>query len=1379
MAPNDQTAANPGFFPQFTAENESWSLWHTRLENHLTYHQVSDPTRKRCALLAYMGAEAFRKLHDKVHPDREVNELTYDEITATLKSVYEPSLNMWSSRSKFRDLRQNPSESLLEFEGRLRKASTECKWEKSVLQDNLIEQFLRGIADTRARQFLLMKTEKLTKLCEVFDAADNYFRVQRAASSTEIPTTGVNKIFNNKKKRNRSTKPRGSPQQHSNQSQQQQQHSSKEKACFRCGDRNHLAPACQHKSTTCKGCGKVGHLRQVCRSAPQPQNFLQEIPFHYVTSKEPLCVTVSVNGHDVNMEVDTGSGISTMTLNAFRSIAPSCQLRENDVCLRTATGESFQPHSYADVKVTYKNQKETLRLYLINKQSFPTLIGRDWLRKISLDWSTLLHSQTVQSCKQIVSSSTLDYKAQAKKLLLSYKNLSKPGIGCIPSAEAKLELTVEKPTPFYARARPVAHSIIGMTDTELEFLEDNGVIQRINVSDWAHPIVVVPRAQGRKVRICGDFKPGINRFIRIDEHPLKNIRYALDNIGNGTKFSKLDIFSAFLHMPVRESDRKFLVVNTHRGLYQFNRMSNGLSNAPAIWQRFIEGVLAGIDGVECVMDDIIITAPTDDEHLRRLDTVFSRLDQHDIRLNPEKCEFFEESVTYCGFRLKHQEIHKCDDKVEAIRRAPAPKNVGELRSFLGMIQFYASFAARLADLASPLYALLKSTVKYTWSDRMEEAFTRIKQELCSPTVLVPFDPQKPIVLATDASPYGISAVLSHRFPDNSERPIAFYSRVLTETEQRYSQIDKEALGIKNGVERFFYYIFGRRFTLITDSRPLSQIFAPERTLPALSATRMQHYAVYLTGFSFDIVYRPTKLHGNADALSRLPIKSEQLSPVDPSNQLVINQLHEVPLQFETIAEETKKDKELKPLWEILQGSVDYPRKSKFFGVDVCEFSMFDGKILLRGHRVVVPEACRNEILKELHEGHYGSEKMKNLARRYVWWYGIDSDIKNITLSCQACLAHARSPPKEIIHSWEPTNVPMERIHMDYAGPVDGKYILLIVDSFSRWLEAFVTSNKTSLTTLVHLRETVARYGIPRVIVTDNDPTFVSAQFEHFCSVNGVKHLKSPPFHPSSNGQCERYVGTLKLALKKMSSEGGDLQQNLSLFLFRQRMMTSASGSSPALRMLGRELRTKLDLLKERPPRKTFNCPPKFSVGEAVMTRDYRSSKPKWIPGRISRVCGTRICEVKVPIGTWKRHFEQIRKRNELEQPHREEEDDSAMPFIIATNSEESEVHELSEDEFYDLGSDTSDTDAREDESYGNRSSLQPLVHTEDPDVSGTATAAATNSTVNSVPISTCDTTNTANTACDTVNSNTNKMTTDVPRKSSRSTKGIPPNRFGH
>ena len=822
-----------------------------------------------------------------------------------------------------------------------------------------------------------------------------------------------------------------------------------------------------------------------------------------------------------------------------------------------------------------------------------------------------------------------------------------------------------------------------MTNAELDFLEKNNVIQKVNTSEWAHPMVIVPRAQGKKVRLCGDFKAGINRVIRVDDHPLKIIRHALDNIGNGMRFSKLDIFSAFLHMPVRESDRKFLVVNTHRGLYRFNRMSNGLSSAPAIWQRFIEETLAGIEGVECVMDDIIISAPTDEEHLKRLEMVFSRLDQNDIRLNAEQCAFFEDSVIYCGFRIKHQELHQCDDKLEAIKRAPSPSNVGELRSFLGMIQFYASFASKLSDLAAPLYTLLKSSVKFVRSDDMERAFLHLKQELCSPTVLVPFDPNKPIVLATDASPYGISAVLSHQFPDKSERPIAFYSRVLTETEKRYSQIDKEALGIKSGVERFFYYIFGRRFTLITDSKPLSQIFAPQRSLPPLSATRMQHYAVYLANFNFDIQYRPTELHGNADALSRLPVRSENLQTTEQTSDLMVHQIKDVPLNFDVIAQETKQCKELQPLLKRLLNSSHDRHQARQFGIDICEFSILKDSVILRGHRVVVPKVCRNKILKELHEGHYGTEKMKHLARRYVWWPSIDKDIAEVTLSCAACLSHARNPPREIIHSWKPPEAPLERLHLDYAGPIQNKYILLVVDAYSKWLEAFVCANKTSETTLVHLREIVARFGVPKVVVTDNDPTFVSERFNQFCQMNGIRHLTTPAFHPSSNGQIERYVQTTKLALKKMSSEGGDLRQNLSLFLYRQRMMLSSTGVSPAFRMLGREFRSRLDMLREPHTAPHIPSSTKFTVGQAVMARDYRLERPKWTPGRITRHLGSRMCEVKVSVGTWKRHFEQIRKRSESSEIQTEE--DSSFLLLDAPDNAvaESAANEQSDEEFFE------------------------------------------------------------------------------------------------
>lgn len=402
-------------------------------------------------------------------------------------------------------------------------------------------------------------------------------------------------------------------------------------------------------------------------------------------------VTIDIDRKAVQMEVDSGAAVATMPLRKFRELYFRLELNPNDVRLSPAGGNQLEPFGVAEVIVKYKGHQARLQLHIMENENFPTLMGRTWFTHLPVDLNELFPKIGVHHCsKQQGSpsaSSPTDKALQerASKLLQKFANLTKPGIGRIPSSEVRLELTVEDPPSFYTRARPIAEAIVEMTDRELEFLEKNHVITKINASDWAHAAVVVQRAKGKKVRTCGDFKPGINNYIRVDEHPLKNMRQAIDNIGNGKRFSKLGIASAYLHLPVREEDRKYVVVNTHRGLYGFNRMSNGLSCVPAIWQRYIEGVLGGIPNVEVVMDDILVAGTADEDHLKHLEEVLSRLNEEDIQLNADKCEIFKESVTYCGFRIKHQGILKKDDKVQGIERAPSPRNVSELKALLGLV----------------------------------------------------------------------------------------------------------------------------------------------------------------------------------------------------------------------------------------------------------------------------------------------------------------------------------------------------------------------------------------------------------------------------------------------------------------------------------------------------------------------------------------------------------------------------------------------------------------------------------------------------------------------------------------------------------------------
>ena len=1235
-------------FQHFEPSTEKFSSWQCRLENYLRFEKKTTEADKQCAILAFMGPVAFKRFFDKVPSDKRPDTLTYEEISEVLRKIYEPGENIWSVRLSFRTIRQKSNEPLEDFEARLRTAGRICKWIGNELQMNLIEQFVGGLHDQTVQQAIMVKCAAAKDFSEVFLKTEELVNAKKSASTFRnaqghLPgTDSVNKVHVGGKG---SFGKRSSKRTSFSASKS---HTSTRK-CYRCGNESHLAPDCKFKDTECSSCKTKGHLSSVCRKT-QNHHLLQEVPFNFVddNGKSPIELTVRIHDREVRMELDTGSGISTMEYAVFREMFPDHLLHENDVKLRTATQEHFEPEGYATVSVSYQNIQKNLKLYLVDRPGFPTLFGRSWLKQIKVN------PFESEQCHSI----GLNYRDEAKKLLLKYPKLSKDGIGKIPNIGASLHVK-ENPTPAYARPRPVPHALLPLVERELDHLEKFDVIEKVNASEWAHPVVIALRGKGdtsnKRARICGDFKIGLNRFLTIDDHPLKNIRHALDNIGVGKRFTVLDISNAFLHMPIREEDRKYVTVNTHRGLYRFKRMCNGLASAPAIWQRFMEGILAGIEGLEVIIDDIIITAPTDEDYLRRLDVVLERLSSNDIRLNLSKCEFFAEEVKFCGFRLRHQEIHKCDDKISSFKNAPTPKTVTELKSFMGMIQFYSSFAPQLTDLAHPLYQAFRGEKNgdFNWTPEMDRAFIAVKAEMCSPRVLVPFNPKKPLLLATDASSYAVSAVLSNRYEDSSERPIAYYSRTLTDTEKRYTQLEKEALGIKEGISRFFYYLFGRRFTLITDSKPLVSILSPTKALPPLSAMRMTNYSMFLQSFNYDIIYRNTNDHGNADMLSRLPTRSEDFVVPQETNEILLIEIYnEVPLDIKEIARKTLDCEDLRPLLEWLQGSRAKPRGRR--EGDLSEYTVLNGAIF-RGHRVAIPIEYRPYVLKILHEAHMGADKMKELARRYVWWSSLNSDIEREARSCIICAEHGRQPPRTY-HPWEPAERPLDRIHIDYAGPIDGKYLLLIVDANTKWLEVFSSKTKTSRTTLKHLREFIARFGLPRVLVSDNDPCFASDEFNTFCRSNGITHRTSPPFHPASNGQVERYVQTVKQGLKKIKADGEkDLHTALQQFLFRHRMVhNSTTSMTPAQAMLGRQLRSRLDLLTEQPGA-SYPPPPdsKFKIGDGVMARLY-NGRQKWMPGKVVKLCGKKVALIESSSGTHKRHFNQIRKCEEIQRKQAKE-----------------------------------------------------------------------------------------------------------------------------
>lgn len=346
-------------------------------------------------------------------------------------------------------------------------------------------------------------------------------------------------------------------------------------------------------------------------------------------------------------------------------------------------------------------------------------------------------------------------------------------------------------------------------------------------------------------------------------------------------------------------------------------------------------------------------AHSDCEHLRRLQMVLERLHKHNVRINIKKSIFFTHEVQYCGYVLRKDGEHKEPSKMEAIKMMPRPKNISDVRAFVGMINYYSRFIRNLSSILKPLNILLQRNKRFAWTEKQEEAFKKAKEAFVSNQVLAHFDPKLPIVLATDASSYGVGAVLSHAYPDGTERVIQYASQTLSGTQQKYVQIDKEAYSIIFGIKKFYQYLYGNRFTLVTDHRPLIHILSPNKSLPVYSVMRMQHYAIFLQGFNYAIRYRKSESHANADCLSRLPLKIGTKG-MDVVDAFELSMLEALPVDAKSIASHTKEDTELQKLLHALQ-SGSLAHSTDIFKLEQSEFTL-QSDIILRGHRVVIPRS---------------------------------------------------------------------------------------------------------------------------------------------------------------------------------------------------------------------------------------------------------------------------------------------------------------------------------------------------------------------------------------------------------------------------------------
>ena len=979
-----------GVIGTFDPAQEEWCEYTERLTHYFVASDITSEDKKRAILLTVVGPSAYRLLKTLASPKR-LEELRFSELVELAKKHYNPKPSPIVKRFEFNSRLQKEGETIAVYVAELRKIAEHCEYGE-VLSDMLRDRLVCGTNNKGIQRRLLLQTE-LT-----FDKAMEVALAAEAAEKDSLRLTGgptdkdrsaplvaptlapaVHKLVHQRKQQNNGKRPGGgaSPP-------------GKSVSCYRCGG-NHKAPSCPHKDKECHLCHKKGHLAKVCRSKgkkQEPTHSLrdQESPteelMEYVmvlhsntntTSNSPYRALINTNGNPLRMEIDTGASVSVISEETFHTIQRGehpLQLKETSVQLRTYTGDVIPVRGSVLVPVEHNTQSLTLPL-IVTEGSGPSLLGRNWLSVLRLDWQTIF---------------TVQRSASLQQVLDSHSEVFKEGLGELKNTKAKIYIASDEQPRFF-KPYSVPFALRGKVEEELERLQALDVIEPVQFSDWGAPIVPVMKPDGR-IRICGDYKMTVNRAAKLEKYPIPRIEELFASLAGGKLFTTLDLSHAYLQVSLDEESRQFVTINTHRGLFRYKRLPFGVASAPSIFQRVMESLLQGIPGVCVYIDDILITGSTETEHLHNLSQVLSRLQSAGMRLKKEKCAFLQPSVSYLGHVICAEGLKTETSKVRAIVEAPEPRDVGELRSFLGMVTYYGKFLPDLATTLAPLYRLLRKRTSWRWREKQRKTFRRIKELLHSGRVLTHFDDKLPLVLACDASPYGLGAVLSHRFPNGEERPVGFASRMLTSAETKYSHLDKEALAIIYGVKKFHQYLHGRTFEIKTDHKPLTHIFSEHRGTPTMASARIQRWALTLGGYDYTIQYKEGKNMANADALSRLPLKTPDTQvPKPPELIHLVEHLNTTPLSWKQIRIWTDHDPTLARVRKLVQDG--WPASEGLNNPDLQPYNRRrdelsgEGGCVLWGNRVVIPPKGRGKAIQMLHETHPGIVQMKSLARRYV------------------------------------------------------------------------------------------------------------------------------------------------------------------------------------------------------------------------------------------------------------------------------------------------------------------------------------------------------------------------------------------------------------
>lgn len=792
------------------------------------------------------------------------------------------------------------------------------------------------------------------------------------------------------------------------------------------------------------------------------------------------------------------------------------------------------------------------------------------------------------------------------------KKFKKFPIAPYPQIELEIDESVEPSKQYYYRIPQAYESRVEARLAEMVAMD---IIEKVDyIPRWLSGLSIVIK-DADKFRLVLNMRR-VNQAIKRPYVVIPTVDDIMGAVRGSRYFSKLDLTSAFFHMVLDERARDMTCFMTMTGVYRYKRLPFGMVSAPEIFQRFMTFVLKDIAGAQVYLDDILMHADTKQKLEAITKRVKERLARFNLTINEEKSEYMKTEITFLGHRLSKDGINIEEEKVKSIMSFRRPESKQELRSFLGLAGFVSHYIIGYSNLTEVLWKVIRGTGAFNWKPEQTIAFTKLKNEIARCTrTLGGFNPEAPVVLYTDASPWALSAVFTQPRQGNKSTIVSCASRTLTPTERRYDQTNKEMLAIVWSIEHFQFYLLGRHFTLRTDSAGAIASFQKEDASSTRCVMRrLNGYRSRLEMYdmSFDLISSKNNI---ADAASRLAEAGEvaempdrapfeiatldnyPVFPVTISNEAQYGYLEDM-LTEQEIRELSRNDETTLRVAAALNSNEDWPTELVAYGRHKDELAFTNG-ILARAGRIVVPLPAREKALKIAHRGHPGMSGMKKLLRSSMWWPTMDTNVEDHVRACETCFLVVKQTNMTLMKRTPMPKRSWELLAMDHFGPIqamNGVYVLAMVDYYSRYLFASVVPSTDFESTKQFLDGIFAERGLPEKLRSDNAPGF-RQQLDQYCTQRGIQLQHSVPFAAHQNGAAEsamKIIGKILMVARKDREPFG---RTLRLGVTAHNSIPhSKSGLIPAEAHFGARVRRNLPILKELQPNLDI---------EAARERDWR------------------------------------------------------------------------------------------------------------------------------------------------------------------------------